>query len=105
LRKNRHELKILKKILLVIGILAIIGFTIILDIVDRGKVYSKNITINELNEFYLNKNQEERKSAFEKHFGFGKNHSNVELKSFVEITQVWNFSKFMKTECCGTLSR
>jgi hypothetical protein len=65
-------LKILKKILLVIGILAIIGFTIILDIADRGKVYSKNITINELNEFYLNKNQEERKSAFEKHFGFGK---------------------------------
>jgi hypothetical protein len=34
-----------------------------------------------------------------------KNHSIAELKSFVEITQVWNFSKFMKTECCGTLSR
>jgi len=70
--KNRHELKILKKILLVIGILAIIGFTIIWDIADRGQFYSKNIPTDELNEFYLHKTSEQQEKAFEKNFGFGK---------------------------------
>ena len=48
LRKTRTtELKILKKILLVIGILAIIVFVIIWDIADRGQFYSKHIPIEE----------------------------------------------------------
>jgi hypothetical protein len=72
IRENRHELKILKKILLVIGILAIIGFTIIWDISDRGKFYSKHIPTDELNEFYMHKTSEQQEKAFEKNFGFGK---------------------------------
>ena len=72
IRENRHELRILKKILLVIGILAIIGFTIIWDISDRGKFYSKHIPTAELNEFYMHKTSEQQEKAFEKNFGFGK---------------------------------
>jgi hypothetical protein len=70
--KNRHELKILKKILLVIGILAIVGFAIVSDIFDRGQFYSKHIPTDELNEFYMHKTSEQQEKAFEKNFGFGK---------------------------------
>jgi hypothetical protein len=73
LRKtNKTELKILKKILLIIGILAIIGFVIIWDVADRGQFYSKHIPTEELNEFYMHKTTEQQEKAFEKHFGFGK---------------------------------
>lgn len=34
------------------------------DITDRGKIYSKNIPVEELNKFFLNKNKEQRKNAF-----------------------------------------
>ncbi|MFT5753879.1 MAG: hypothetical protein ACI924_001104 [Flavobacterium sp.] len=72
IRENRHELKILKKILLVIGILAIVGFAIVSDIFDRGQFYSKHIPTDELNEFYMHKTSEQQEKAFEKNFGFGK---------------------------------
>ncbi len=73
IRKTRTtELKILKKILLVIGVLAIVGFAIIWDIADRGQFYSKHIPTDELNEFYMHKTSEQQEKAFEKNFGFGK---------------------------------
>ena len=65
-------MKILKKILLIIGILAIVGFAIVSDIFDRGQYYSKHIPTDEMNEFYMYKTSEEQEKAFEKHFGFGK---------------------------------
>ncbi|RBW57531.1 hypothetical protein DS884_10775 [Tenacibaculum sp. E3R01] len=65
-------MKILKKILSVIGILAIIVFLIIWDIADRGQFYSKHIATDELNEFYMHKTSEQQVKAFEKNFGFGK---------------------------------
>jgi len=65
-------LKIFKKILIVIGILAIIVFLIIWDFTDREKFYSENIPTEELNEFYMYKTIDEQQKAFERNFGYGK---------------------------------
>jgi hypothetical protein len=70
--ENSLELKILKKILLAIGILAIIGFVIVWDITDRGQFYSKHIPTDELNEFYTDRTPEQQKKAFENNFGLEK---------------------------------
>lgn len=61
-------MKIFKKILLIIGILAIVGLISIWDIFDREQFYSKHISADERNEFYMYKTTEQQEKAFEKNF-------------------------------------
>jgi hypothetical protein len=68
-------LKILNKILLVVGILGIIGFLIFWDISDRGQFYSKNIPTDEQNVFEWKDHYDEyqdHRNVYKEHFGFGK---------------------------------
>jgi hypothetical protein len=65
-------LKLIKRILLAIVILVLIGFVIIFDIADRDRFYSKYTPTEEFTEFYFHKSPEHRKKAFEKNFGVEK---------------------------------
>jgi hypothetical protein len=60
-------LKIIIKTLILFGLIAIIGFVVFLDIADRDLIYSKSISTDELNEFYLNNDAQQE--AFERNFG------------------------------------
>ncbi|MEM7086941.1 MAG: hypothetical protein AAF489_12205 [Bacteroidota bacterium] len=68
-------MKILKKILLVIGILTIMGFVIIWDIADRRQFYSEHTPIDEQKVFEWKDHYDEyqdHRNVFKAHFGFGK---------------------------------
>jgi len=71
-QENNYALKILKKILLIIGILAIVGLISIWDIFDRGQFYSRHISADEQKEFYMYETWEQQQKAFEKNFGVEK---------------------------------
>jgi len=53
--------------LIIFGIIGLSGFLILLDIADRDLIYSKAISTDELNDFYLNNDAQQK--AFEQNFG------------------------------------
>ncbi|REG90441.1 hypothetical protein C8P67_1258 [Flavobacterium aquicola] len=57
---------------MLIGILLIVGLISIWDLFDRGLFYSRHISTDELNEFYMYKTWEQQEKAFEKNFGVEK---------------------------------
>lgn len=59
----------IKKILLAIFIIALIGVIIISDVFDRGQYFSTYKSKDETIEFFMRKTTEEQEKAFEKNFG------------------------------------
>ncbi len=62
-------MKFIKKILLIIGIISILGFVVAWDIADRYLIYSRYIPEKEINEFHYYQTFEKQKKAYEKNYG------------------------------------
>ena len=98
-------MKILKKILMVTGILLIVSLFIFWDVADRGQFYSKRIPIDELNEFLMHKTTEQQEEAFEKHFGFGKYQFPREQVSEVKLFKNNLFISRLTSKTVSELSK
>lgn len=62
-------MKIIRKIVLIIGILIVLGIIIICDIYDRGIYHSITIPKDVQNTFFINKAGKEQEKVFEQNFG------------------------------------
>lgn len=66
--KTSGNMRTIKKILLIIGFIAIVGFVIISDVYDRGRYYSTYTPKDEFQDFHIYTAEEQQK-VYEKNFG------------------------------------